>query len=386
MPAFVRLTHELGLLRARFDEYRLIRESDFDRTLLCKHKEYTRLLIEAFSEGKRLGVHVVAREFFWEPPRIFPKELYCYSPMIEAVIDPYGNVTPCCYTGQSMGNAFREGIEAVWHGSLYSMLRKSRCFGQCQVCNLFHRLEDSISHVASHMKFAPQDSAFLNNWNAKIELAHSNDENVWQRDMTMYERATEFSSEFATEFAYWVQLLLLTDFSRHYFEPDLPSCNQYDTWLALDRALIRHAHKDNPIALTIGCNEMVGNLIGFGWQVAGNNLTKGERYVVDGISAGLFLRRKKAEIVRFIVSTIESGAQLLLSVDDAAAPSRADGQTAAGDLVWTLPPPLDDGVVTITLTVTTKRSWRAALFRKKASAAAFAVVRSIKIEADRGLL
>lgn len=82
MPAFVRLTHELGLSRARFDEYRLIRESDFDRTLLCKHEEYTRLLEEALSEGARLGVQVIGREFFKEHPRIFTKELYCKSPMI----------------------------------------------------------------------------------------------------------------------------------------------------------------------------------------------------------------------------------------------------------------------------------------------------------------
>jgi len=381
MPAFVRLTHELGLSRARFDEYRLIRESDFDRTLLCKHEEYTRLLEEAFSEGERLGVQVIGREFFKEQPRIFTKELYCKSPMIEAVIDPYGSVTPCCYTGQSMGNAFQDGIEKVWEGPLYSMLRKSRCLGQCKVCNVFHRPEDSVSHIASHMKFAPRTTAFLENWNAKIDQAHSNDADVLQRDLTMYERATKYSSKFATEFAEKVQLLLLTDFSRHYFDPDLPSCDQDDTWAALDRALIVAANQYNSIALEAGCNEMVGNLIGFGWQVSGHGLANGERYIVDGIQAGFFLRRRQGETVRFRLTSMTPRTQLLLSIDGGT-PSLADDEASTGDLVWTLPPAMIDGVATLSLTVSVsaKKSMRTYFFGGRAQTRTRATIRKIMIE------
>ena len=71
----------------------------------------------------------------------------CKSPFIESNIDTYGNLTPCCYTGQSLGNVFEEGFETIWSGEAYTKLREKKLLGACQSCAMFQRLEDAHLHM-----------------------------------------------------------------------------------------------------------------------------------------------------------------------------------------------------------------------------------------------
>jgi hypothetical protein len=76
----------------------------------------------------------------------------CRSPYEEAIVNYNGEVSPCCHSGgESMGNAFENGFDAVWFGEKYQKLREERFLDACHDCSLFRPLNDYAVHF--HPKF-----------------------------------------------------------------------------------------------------------------------------------------------------------------------------------------------------------------------------------------
>jgi MoaA/NifB/PqqE/SkfB family radical SAM enzyme len=84
------------------------------------------------------------------------QEISCFAPWVQATIDPFGNVYPCCYscTFQNlsedlahscwgngdflMGNLKQESFEHIWHGKRFRTFRENcldpRSFAMCHYC------------------------------------------------------------------------------------------------------------------------------------------------------------------------------------------------------------------------------------------------------------
>lgn len=292
MPLFVELAAKLRFGRVRFDEYRVIREQDFDKSLLHAHDRYNTKLCEAREVGVRLGVTVVGKEFFSEPERIFAGELYCKSPFLEAAIDTYGNVAPCCYTGQSLGNAFDLGFEAVWFGEMYERLRAKRFLGACKNCGIFHRLEEAHHHVGATLKVLPSIEPEVERWEQwRQSTASKVDAGRRQLDLRLYEySADKLGSPFAERFGELTQAGLMTDFSRHYFTDKLPGTDPEAPWRELDKNFVE-SMSNQSISLDFqgALVQMNQPFIGGGWFVDRAAMDKGLRYIEPGWGAKIYI-------------------------------------------------------------------------------------------------
>ncbi|MBT8621910.1 radical SAM protein [Polynucleobacter paneuropaeus] len=313
MPEFVLLAARLGFGRVRFDEYRVIREKDFNLSLLHSFELYNEKLGEARRIGDQVGVTVVGKEFFSEPSRLFDNGLYCKSPFMEAAIDPYGNVSPCCYTGQSLGNAFEQSFETVWFGEMYEHLRAKRFLGACENCGVFHRLEEAHHHIGATLKVLPSIKPVVEQWEKwRQQFALQSNEFKHQLDLRLYEYAAQvMGGSFSDIFSDSIQAGLMTDFSRHYFTDSLPSSNPKDSWIRLDRALTAEIYA-RPIAPDgfTSLIKMSHLFIGGGWFINTEAMKYGMRYIEPGWSATLCLKlplgRSTISLITFVESSTKA--------------------------------------------------------------------------------
>jgi MoaA/NifB/PqqE/SkfB family radical SAM enzyme len=344
MPEFVRLAARVGFGRVRFDEYRVMREKDFELSLLHVHERYNVKLAEARDVGRRIGVAVVGNEFFSEPERIFSGELYCKSPFMETAINPHGNMAPCCYTGQWLGNVFTDGFEAVWFGSAYERLRDERYLGACKNCGVFHRQEEAHRHVGPLLKQAASIQPFVERWEKwRQSVASQSTDARHQLDLRLYEYVADtIGGSFADTFGDLIQAGMMTDFSRHYFKHHLPSSDPDEPWVMLDRALAAELEANPAVsaqpASQIGMDDM---FIGGGWFVNGDAMKRGIRYLEAGWPARICLApRAGRSIIRLGVdgdcatSTLDS---LSMSVDGGAVLSKhVERRGDEPSVLWTV--------------------------------------------------
>lgn len=303
MPALVQMADQLGIGRVRFDEFRVIKEEMLHLSLLNCHEVYSNKLQEARAIGKHLGVEVVGKDFFLEPARLFSPELMCKSPFIETNIDTYGNLTPCCYTGQSLGNVFENGFEAIWFGESYTRLREERFLGACQSCAMFQRLEDAHLHVGVPLNTRPSIAPILEKWETwRIRYQHEKKADLLQPDLRLYEylaKAVEGGLE--TIFAEKVQEWLLSDFTRHYFSRKKPTGNPLLALRELDdefRRHLAHNHWRKDFSSKHEVIEMSELFFGMGWFVDQNAIQRGHRLIVNGWEACVFAETKSLRAIR----------------------------------------------------------------------------------------
>jgi len=303
MPALVEMADQLGIGRVRFDEFRVIREEMLHLSLLNCREVYAKKLEEAREIGKRFGVEVVGKDFFSEPARLFSPELMCKSPFIETNIDTYGNLTPCCYTGQSLGNVFEDGFEAIWFGKAYTKLREERFLGACQSCAMFQRLEDAHLHVGVPLNTRPSIAPILEKWEAwRIQHQQEKQADLLQPDLRLYEYlAKAVDGGLETIFAEKVQEWLLSDFTRHYFSQMKPSGKPFLALRELDdefRRQLAHYHWGKSFSSKHEVIEMSELFFGMGWFVDRNAMQRGHRLIVNGWEACVFAKTKSLREIR----------------------------------------------------------------------------------------
>lgn len=58
----------------------------------------------------------------------------CTAPIRQVAIDFFGNVLPCCFLQEVMGNVFRQPWEEIWNGPKYEQFRAETSAGTCALC------------------------------------------------------------------------------------------------------------------------------------------------------------------------------------------------------------------------------------------------------------
>jgi MoaA/NifB/PqqE/SkfB family radical SAM enzyme len=134
LPDLVRLAAELDVWHVRIVPIRVTKPELIRSSLwFCKQKAQD-FIGEAHRIGRERGVTV---NHLYEAVRSMSSSLgrACLLPTWGAYVSMAGNVTPCCHTGQVMGNVYEAGsFEAVWNGPKYRRLRKHLYLPECRDC------------------------------------------------------------------------------------------------------------------------------------------------------------------------------------------------------------------------------------------------------------
>lgn len=141
----VELGHQVGA-----DIVTFIKCQPQDPSLLVRNKdlpETFRHLKEAFRKAVKYGIATNAAEEIlnWSKK---PKDVICFRPWISPDIWHNGNVTPCCYSEDVMGNIRNTSFREVWDGEKFNKLRKMFFQGKfpdfCKNCNEYDLLLETV--------------------------------------------------------------------------------------------------------------------------------------------------------------------------------------------------------------------------------------------------
>ncbi|MBS7287662.1 MAG: radical SAM protein [Candidatus Freyarchaeota archaeon] len=117
----VDFAHNAGAQILTFDKY----YPEDPSLVLGEHEILVMLehLKRAAAKAKRYGLLVNVNEFLslYRRP---PMGVTCYRPWLSADINHNGDVVPCCYSEEVMGNVRARSFREVWNGEKYNQLRK----------------------------------------------------------------------------------------------------------------------------------------------------------------------------------------------------------------------------------------------------------------------
>lgn len=141
----IELAHDVGANIVTFDKY----YPEYEELILEQKDLTTTLknLQKAYEKAQRYGIYINVEDFLslWLKPSPGTK---CYWPWLYSDIDPNGDVLPCCFSHDIMGNIKRHSFRQVWDGEKYNELRKR--FKKldfpdfCEECTLYPSLINRI--------------------------------------------------------------------------------------------------------------------------------------------------------------------------------------------------------------------------------------------------
>ncbi|MEM3586884.1 MAG: SPASM domain-containing protein, partial [Candidatus Jordarchaeaceae archaeon] len=100
--------------------------------------EIFRHLKKAYEKAMKYGIltNAVDEMLNWSKK---PKDVICFRPWISPDIWHNGNVTPCCFSEDVMGNIRNTSFREVWDGEKFNNLRRMFFQGNfpdfCKTCN-----------------------------------------------------------------------------------------------------------------------------------------------------------------------------------------------------------------------------------------------------------
>lgn len=139
------LARDVGASIVTFDKYYpyyeelILRKEDLPITL--------KNLQKAYEKAQRYGIRINVEDFLsmWLKP---PLNTRCYWPWLYADIDSNGDVLPCCFSWDVMGNIKRHSFKQIWDGEKYRELRKlfkkKELADFCKECTLYPGLVNRI--------------------------------------------------------------------------------------------------------------------------------------------------------------------------------------------------------------------------------------------------
>ncbi|MEM1511965.1 MAG: radical SAM protein [Candidatus Jordarchaeales archaeon] len=141
----VDFAHSVGAQILTFDKY-----YPEDPSLVLGEREIPVMLDglkRAAAKAERYGLLVNVNEFLslYRRP---PKGVTCYRPWLSADINHNGDVVPCCYSEEVMGNVKARSFREVWNGERYNQLRRifreGKLPGFCKDCFFYPGLLNDI--------------------------------------------------------------------------------------------------------------------------------------------------------------------------------------------------------------------------------------------------
>jgi len=139
------LAHDVGANIVTFDKY----YPEYEELILRKEDVSITLknLQKAYEKAQRYGIYINVEDFLslWLKPS---PNTRCYWPWLYADIDPNGDILPCCFSHDVMGNIKRHSFRQIWDGEKYNELRKlfkkKELPDFCEGCTLYPGLINRI--------------------------------------------------------------------------------------------------------------------------------------------------------------------------------------------------------------------------------------------------
>jgi MoaA/NifB/PqqE/SkfB family radical SAM enzyme len=139
----VRIAHRYGISRVGVADYAFVFNEFDEQSLRYESALGNQCLAEAEAEAARLGVRLITPPRYSSAPhagrnrtllekiraagRVFPQRNRfpgsCTSPWSEPYIHTDGTITPCCASGQKLGDLKNSSFAAIWNGWYYRFLR-----------------------------------------------------------------------------------------------------------------------------------------------------------------------------------------------------------------------------------------------------------------------
>ena len=153
-PDFVDFAGELGVNSVTCNYLTMFKPEHIRLSCFFMKEITNRMFDEAQKRAKKYNIN------FFLPPRFGSAEAMnkpglCKDPWDHLFVDALGNVLPCCYAGEPIGNLNDSDFLSIWNGDEYVQLRKSLLTGKphrrCRGC--FKFAPDNVDDVRSHITF-----------------------------------------------------------------------------------------------------------------------------------------------------------------------------------------------------------------------------------------
>ena len=151
LAKFIQLAKDLGLDHVILYDLIIMKESHRRLSILNNYEESKKYFSEAFQTANDIDISVLSLfplHYYTNPENwsnnVIP--YFCNDPWELFIVNKDGEVFPCCYSNDKMGNIFKNSFNEIWYGSQYEHFRKelsSKSHPQC--CKLCPKMIKNLT-------------------------------------------------------------------------------------------------------------------------------------------------------------------------------------------------------------------------------------------------
>lgn len=146
--SMIRFAKEISADRLIAFPMHISKEINIKDSLYFNREKANRIYNQAAQLAKDLDVSLSTPPLFDLTKRSDPSILQfrdanrhpCHEPYEVIYIQSNGDIRPCCFSSDSYGNIFHDGVEETWYGKKYNHLRKTvnteACPSYCKSCGM----------------------------------------------------------------------------------------------------------------------------------------------------------------------------------------------------------------------------------------------------------
>ncbi|MGD9015405.1 MAG: radical SAM/SPASM domain-containing protein [Candidatus Omnitrophota bacterium] len=154
LPDFVDFSGQLGVNSVTCNYLTIFKSEHIKLSCFFLKDSTNKMFDEAQKRAQKYNIK------FFLPPRFgsggeVNKIELCRDPWDHLFVDALGNILPCCYAGEPIGNLNNSDFSSIWNGDEYAQLRSSLIRGEpherCRDCFKFS--STNIDDIKSHITF-----------------------------------------------------------------------------------------------------------------------------------------------------------------------------------------------------------------------------------------
>lgn len=152
LPNFIDFATELGVYNVTCSYLTIFKTEHIKMSCFFLQETTNRMFDEAKKRAEKYGLELFL------PPRFgtgesLSKVVPCRYPWDHFFVDVLGNIFPCCYAGEPIGNLNKNDFFSIWNGKEYRELRSSiiegRLHRRCQNC--FKFFPSNVDDIRAHI-------------------------------------------------------------------------------------------------------------------------------------------------------------------------------------------------------------------------------------------
>ena len=154
LPDFVDFAGQLGVNSVTCNYLTIFKPEHIKLSCFFMKETTNRMFDEAQKKAQKYNIR------FFLPPRFgsggtINKTELCREPWNQLFVDALGNILPCCYAGEPIGNLKNSDFFSIWNGDEYVQLRSSliRREQQRRCKDCFKFSSANIDDIRSHITF-----------------------------------------------------------------------------------------------------------------------------------------------------------------------------------------------------------------------------------------